>query len=465
MSYQNGVTPANLPFAEACGGILTNYNWDLRQAEEAKQFIAQSSISSENVYFGIDVWAQNRSGFGIPRTTYGKGGTTTGVAVAKLAEIGLSAGIFAPAWSFEHFEGHGKDVDRTMWEGDNLPDGLECSCGGAISRHQPIEGFAIVRHAKASPAGTASTFYTDFTRAFGRHGSEEERVVFDGQPLHAQVGAHSILPLPIPEVVGVNPYLRHRLEDCAGQTKLLIEVHHIRNADDAVTEHPNCWVPLYKLDMPANGTRRIVVTCRHVAAGLSVKTSFYLKFSDSGGRPPQNLQLLSIDKSGDICTITAQIEAPARIDTSVEDVRLEELGFLLQGYNGMGSAPIVEVFSISIVPVDSLRISTAPTIDNIRIESREQGEIEHMRLCWDYVAGREVRHVEMPHSEITGPFSHFILRIDGLQVGRAYALEYVLNNNLAKGLAGKDVAIKVTGVGFDGRKLANTTTTLRIDPT
>ncbi|KAH7089918.1 glycosyl hydrolase family 85-domain-containing protein, partial [Paraphoma chrysanthemicola] len=462
VSYQNGVTPANLPFAEACGGILTNYNWDLRQAEEAKQFIAQSSISFENVYFGIDVWAQNRSGFGIPRTTHGKGGTTTGVAVAKLADIGLSAGIFAPAWSFEHFEGHGKDVDRTMWEGDNLPDGLECSCGRAISRHQPIEGFSIVRHAKAFPAGTASTFYTDFTRAFGRHGSEEERIVFNGQPLHAQVGAHSILPLPMPEVVGATPYLRHRLEDCPGETKLVIDVHHVRNADDAVTEHHNCWVPLYKLDMPADGTRRIVVTCRNVAAGLSAKTSFYLKFSEIDGRPPQNLQLLSIDKSGEICTITAQIEVPARVDTSVEDVRLDELGFLLHGYNGTGSAPIVEVFSISVVPVDFLRLSTAPTIDNIRIESRGQGENEHMRLCWDYVAGRAARHVEMPHSEITGPFSHFTLRIDGLQVGRAHALEYVLNQNLAKDLASKDVAVDVTGVGFDGRKLANTTTTLRI---
>ena len=45
---------------------------------------------------GIDVWAQSKSSQTHPRITYpkkGGGGTNTGLAVRKLAELGLSAGV------------------------------------------------------------------------------------------------------------------------------------------------------------------------------------------------------------------------------------------------------------------------------------------------------------------------------------------------------------------------------------
>ena len=72
----------------------------------------------KSIYFGVDVWAQNKSSFTHPRVTYpeyGGGGTNTGVALARLSDTGQSVGIFAPAWSFEHFPGHERDVERTVW--------------------------------------------------------------------------------------------------------------------------------------------------------------------------------------------------------------------------------------------------------------------------------------------------------------------------------------------------------------
>jgi hypothetical protein len=460
VNYQNGLTVANLPFAEACGGILTNYEWDMRQAEDAKQVVSQSSINPENVYFGIDVWAQNRSGFGIPRTTFGKGGTTTGVAIAKLSEIGLSAGVFAPAWSFEHFPGHGRDVERTMWEGEALPDRLECSCGRATSRHHPVEGFCMATHAKVFPAGTDSFFYTDFTRAFGTHGEEEKRRLFDSQALHAQVGAQSILPLPLLEADrGQRTYLRHRLEICPPQTKLVIEAHNCTTEENVMALQFKRWLPLYKLDMPADGSRRIEVVCRNVMPSAGAMPSLYLKFSSVEGHQTRQPQELSIRETGEVYTITAQIGVPS---DSGEVVRLEELGIHLESFSGEGTVPVAELLSISIVPLAYFGISEASMIGNIRLEHRGQGENEHMRICWDYKVSPEMRHSGMPYSNTTGSFSHFALNFDGLRIGRAYAVEYLLSGSLVNDLAGKEVEVEIAGIGFDGRTLVRKATMLRI---
>jgi endo-beta-N-acetylglucosaminidase D len=157
VSYQNALTPYNLPFAEACGSILTNYCWDESQAADSKLYAVRSGFKTEKVYFGIDVFAQ-----GGGRITYPKergGGTNTGVAVAKLADMGMSAGLFAPAWSFEHFHNHGSEIEKVIWEGDTLPVGVICPCKDITKCHQPIVGFSVFEHARAFPAGS-DTFCT-----------------------------------------------------------------------------------------------------------------------------------------------------------------------------------------------------------------------------------------------------------------------------------------------------------------
>lgn len=117
-------------------------------------FATRSGFEAEKVYFGIDVFAQ-----GGGRTTYPKdrgGGTNTGIAVAKLAGIGLSACLFAPAWSFEHFQNHRQVMDQLIWEGGALPTDIECPCKDVTKCHQPMSGSAIIKHAKSFPAGSDS---------------------------------------------------------------------------------------------------------------------------------------------------------------------------------------------------------------------------------------------------------------------------------------------------------------------
>lgn len=82
VDYQNGLTRKNLPFVRAADALFTNYEWMPTNVFEARHIANENSISTENVFFGIDVWAQNTHFSGPPRVTYppdGGGGTNTGV--------------------------------------------------------------------------------------------------------------------------------------------------------------------------------------------------------------------------------------------------------------------------------------------------------------------------------------------------------------------------------------------------
>ena len=82
VDHQNGLTGKNLPFVQAADALFTNYEWMPTNVFQARQIANENNISTENIFFGIDVWAQNTHFSGPPRVTYppeGGGGTNTGV--------------------------------------------------------------------------------------------------------------------------------------------------------------------------------------------------------------------------------------------------------------------------------------------------------------------------------------------------------------------------------------------------
>jgi hypothetical protein len=446
VQYQNGLNASNFCFAEACGRILTNYCWSEAQASKSNHVALESGLSSGNVYFGIDVWAQNKTGLTYPRSTYpkrGGGGTNTGVAVAKLAEMGLSAGVFAPAWSFEHFPGHGRELEQVVWEGTALSTNIECSCGDISSRHQPTQGSTMIQHARLFPAGSESFFYTNFDRAFATyaHNEEPRREAFDDSVLRTQLGAQSILPLP--SLSTGRPRFRHRLKNNTYQSKLIVESH------KESTSASN-WLPLYKLDMPADGSLHMAVTCRNLWSVEGV-LSVYLKFSSH-----QDPQLVPLDMAGSICSVQTCIGK-----SSYPNVRVDELGVHIDGScGGEETIALLEIYSISIVPQHS-QILGMHTIHGIRLERCCIGEKKHIRLHWEYTDNTTVRVHDLPYSQITGPFSYFIVRLGGMRVGSAYALECIIDEGFVEMLESEEVEAEITGVGFDGQRLASQTTTLR----
>lgn len=82
VDYQNGLTRKNLPFVRAADALFTNYEWMPTNVFEARRIANGNGIRTEDISFGIDVWAQNTHFSGPPRVTYppeGGGGTNTGV--------------------------------------------------------------------------------------------------------------------------------------------------------------------------------------------------------------------------------------------------------------------------------------------------------------------------------------------------------------------------------------------------
>jgi mannosyl-glycoprotein endo-beta-N-acetylglucosaminidase len=117
IAYQNALTPANLPFFDACDGIFTNYWWDARALAASTQL---AGARRHDVYAGIDCFARGPNPhFTMP---YLAGpGCATGVRI--VADSGLSLAVFAPGWSLECGEACGKDdsaeaaqCDARFWE-------------------------------------------------------------------------------------------------------------------------------------------------------------------------------------------------------------------------------------------------------------------------------------------------------------------------------------------------------------
>ncbi|KAL1795452.1 hypothetical protein ACET3X_005676 [Alternaria dauci] len=462
ISYQNQVNAANMDFALACSNILTNYCWkEIDVSESVKWCTYSRFLPKGNIYFGVDVWAQNKSDFRHPRVTWPEvrgGGTNTGMAVAKMADYGLPVGIFAPAWSFEHFQGHGRCVERAIWEGESLPEDLKCSCGDCEFWHPPNKEWPVLRTAKERVAGSEHVFYTDFSRAFATHG-EEARDVFDGHDMHAQLGQQSILPRPAmlaPDPGAVR--LSHRIENEGNRHILVITAQLNRTANsETIEEH----LPLYKLDMPADGSLHLSAVPSPASPSYTTPQtknaaiSFYFKTTHGTHYLP--------------CPLPSD---PQQLTERVPNARIRELGVYLKG---PWSAPVGEtvrvlgIREICITPRFTLHCPPVFEIVDLELVQRghgqgQSGEGHTVRLTWKVggTSGSEWVDKGMVLSRVTGPMAWFVVRVDGVLVGRVYALECVLDEKVVEGRAGQDIVVEVTGVGFDGHELAEKKDVLRL---
>ncbi len=82
VEYQNGLTRKNLDFAKSATALFTNYKWTEKNIQDAFRCASKHGVQLSDVYFGVDVWAQNTNMPGPPRITFppkGGGGTNTGL--------------------------------------------------------------------------------------------------------------------------------------------------------------------------------------------------------------------------------------------------------------------------------------------------------------------------------------------------------------------------------------------------
>lgn len=82
VEYQNALTIRNAEFARHADALFTNYKWTIEKLNESRRIAEELGIFPSDIYFGIDVWAQNTNMPGPLRITYphkGGGGTNTGL--------------------------------------------------------------------------------------------------------------------------------------------------------------------------------------------------------------------------------------------------------------------------------------------------------------------------------------------------------------------------------------------------
>ncbi|CAI6333911.1 unnamed protein product [Periconia digitata] len=457
VSYQNALTLKNVVFSQACGQILTNYSWREADALSSRQLASTcGELDFENVVFGVDAWAQNKAPLTRRRVTYPEhkgGGTYCGIAVEKLSKIGLSVGIFAPAWTFEHFPGQARKIEKAVWEGAPF-DEVSCTCGDAHIQHPPNRGRHITRAARVFPAGSDNFFYTDFSRGFGRH-AKLEAGLYGGKLIHSQLSCQSILPQPSKDdrdgedIANATNILSYDLEDIVGQTQLIINVRSVTSQNvDERQSWKEAWLPLYSLDMATHADLRLQISFRVLLKATDAYPSFFLEFSNGRQTIPCSHDNL----------VEFTIQPPHKTGTGG---RLLGIGIHLRApYISAKKCRIMEVESIKIMPRYEQTLTDTATIDDLKIVESKYTYGVYWRLCWTYTGDKPAAH-GLPYSAVTGPFAYFSIWVDGLSIGRAHALEHVLPDVLMKDRTDDEVSVEVIGIGFDGGEVARRCLKLR----
>ncbi|PSC72394.1 cytosolic endo-beta-N-acetylglucosaminidase-like [Micractinium conductrix] len=110
LAWQDGLTPLNRPFFDACDALWVNYTW--KEGTPAR-VAAEAGTRAADMYMGVDCFG---------RGTFGGGGFGCGSALRACLEQGLSAALFATGWPFEGDCGANapacwRQRDALFWEG------------------------------------------------------------------------------------------------------------------------------------------------------------------------------------------------------------------------------------------------------------------------------------------------------------------------------------------------------------
>ncbi|CAN0444853.1 unnamed protein product, partial [Ectocarpus sp. 8 AP-2014] len=99
LEWQDRLNGENRVFFDACDGIFSNYAW---KADYPSACALEAQARRCDVYMGIDTFG---------RGTWGGGGFDVDKALGKIRRAGVSAALFAPAWTMEEKTTGGGQVD------------------------------------------------------------------------------------------------------------------------------------------------------------------------------------------------------------------------------------------------------------------------------------------------------------------------------------------------------------------
>lgn len=460
VEYQNRLSTKNAVFARCASMLLTNYKWTTRDLQQSKAAAEAINISSLDVSFGIDVWAQNTNMPDPARVTYpakGGGGTNTGLAVRALAQTSFSATVFAPAWTYEHFATSlpiesecrrgasiASQVDRSMWEGFTLPKDLGCDCHKGKPHHTPeYQNCAIIDWVMEYPAGSGSFLQTDFAQPF--------RIRENG--IHSTLGSQAVLPhlLPLPAAEWENlkgDDAREVLYACYEDDSLCIRVGPIANNStgnretnaDYAEKTPVCdylRLALFKLNMTCNGSLHAVID--FTSPEISGAKGFYFTYEESDSKAIR-YQYHEIQS-------TQLGHAVIVLQAACASSRLVECGVYCQAFStARSSDPLLTISSLCIKPIQHVDFEF--DIVNVQTKRQESGAVAETWITWEWQGSGKKWPKDLPWSSTTGPFAYFSVGIDGRDVGRAHCLQFPLRKEDLEENEGDEVVLTIRGYAF-----------------
>ncbi|KAL8922762.1 MAG: hypothetical protein Q9172_003439 [Xanthocarpia lactea] len=481
--YQNGLTPLNRPYAEAADGLFTNYKWNDKKLADSKLLAIEAAIPTENVFFGIDLWAQNTNNNmpGPPRVTYppkGGGGTNTGLAMNTLTQNGFSTAMFAPAWAFEHFPisssagGSSRgpsvahQVDESLWTGASLLDELLCDCHGRKPHHtNHYKSNAITRFAQEYPAGSSTFFETGFNQAFLEQPQTNQLL----PELSSQDPLPNVIPVSIQdwEAIHQGPMTRvlygkldstHQAADYVPSLTIFTKLvgSWEEGGDQSINYGTRERTPiqrlcLYELNMPADDSLEATIEARIMRHDTQIRTGFYLAYQVPG---EQRLEHAHYTMSPPMFRLEPLIKLPIHMSNR----RLVELGaFVESGPEHSLPIALLEIDSIVIKPRKAMTLEdleAAFTIEDIRqVKEVKESQVEK-RIAWRWATKpgqrEQVWPVEMPWSQTTGPFSSFTVHVGGGKtIIKAFSTQFSFKPKEIEDLD-ETVVVQVVGNLFGG---------------
>lgn len=125
---------------------------------------------------------------------------------------------------------------------------------------------------------------------------------------------------------------------------------------------------------------------------------------------------------------------------------------------------LMTIQHIAIAPASAIPKSSDHRITNLRIATRGADPCAQKRLVWEFLSKSHTVRDGLPYSKTTGPFSHFLVSVNGKYIGRAYACEFPLrredfgeveseNEKAGHGEEDEEMEVTVEGILFGGGKV------------
>lgn len=388
--------------------------------------------------------------------------------MAALGQGEFSTAVFAPGWSYEHFDTSltksadaaaattmARAVDRSVWQGVPLPVDVGCDCRKGKPHHtKDYRKHPILRHAREYPAGSSSYFHSDFAKAF----------IKDSVGFRSRLGSQAILPHNIADTGKES--LTQKLYTCFEEDCLCIRVTSPARRKEwpettaidvprgTTASHPQrIRLCLFKLNMTCEDDVCAIIEM----ANAQISVGFYAAYQGIDRRKLE-YRYHAIFPERPSASVTRYLNTTEiRLQAPATEFQLVEFGVSCQGYySEEPDQLLLTLRTLTIRPYDESDHSFF--INGITVSRSGAGNDIEAQLVWRWGGSKGKWPKGIPWSATTGPFSHFAIVIDNQEVGTAHCLEFPLRDEDHETSGNEQVAVLIRGHLFGGGTIASAST-------